>query len=99
MANVVKYYKDEDIIEYKGVKIYEIPDLIDITPQKDDFYHPVKSSVETLRSIAFYHYDNSRFWRIIGDFNAIIDPQKPLKVGQKLRCPSKNRLYGEILNG
>lgn len=91
-----KTYKDYDYISRYAVfpYYYNVDDkkyMQGITGQLDSnsvyMLHEVKAG-ETLDSIALDNYSNSTYFWVIADFNHIIDPYKPLKVGTKIKIPT-----------
>lgn len=64
-------------------------------PAKDDILHPVTDS-DTLGSLAYDYYGNSKYWWIIADINKIFNPFE-LTVNSNLIIPNLDRIKATAL--
>ncbi len=85
-------YLDENIVtEENGNKIREIRLIVDSTKRDDDISHRVVGG-ETYRDIASINYRDARYYYLICDYNAVVNPWIDPVAGKVLRLPSLRKI-------
>jgi nucleoid-associated protein YgaU len=75
---------------------YGLRDSVATDPRFDDRFYVIGPD-DTLQSVAHRLLGDVRLWWVVAEFNDIIDPFEDLVPGERLRLPSPNRLWTEIL--
>lgn len=88
-------YKKTDILkDSEGVEFLESWRNIKISLNENDRFHQVGPGEKNrIDIIAYNYYDNTTLWWVIALANNIDNPFE-LKVGEVLRIPTLNSLYG-----
>lgn len=93
-----RYFKNANVVEYDNVKMYDIPQLIDIESTEEDEFFTIPSGYESrLDKVASDYYENSKYWWIIALFNNVDNPFLPMFM-ETMSIPSlTNLLLSEVI--
>lgn len=86
-------YSSGYLVKFTEGDIALLRKAITLDSSIDDNYHVIKQG-DSLNSIAFDYYADSKFWFIIADVNGIQNPFE-ITIGQSLVIPNQSRFnYG-----
>lgn len=83
-------YNKVEVIDFKGVSMYSVPNLSTIQSSANDEFTTLGSDTR-LDTIANNAYQNPKYWWVIGYANNITNPFNPL-TGLTLRIPPVTEL-------
>jgi len=76
-----------EVVVVDGVEFWEVLDIPDIPPQRDDLIHRVEGP-DRIDLLAYRFYQDARLWWVIAVANGMEELPTALNVGDEIRIPS-----------
>jgi len=81
--------KFANLVKVSGIEFWDIPDLPDMEPQKDDLLYQV-DEFDRFETLAYKFYGDHRLWWVIARRNKMLDVPTNLQTGQVIVIPSRD---------
>jgi len=86
-----------EIVEVDGVEFWDVLDIPEIPPQRDDLIHTVVGP-DRIDLLAHRYYQDSRLWWVIAVANEMEELPTALNVGDSIRIPAPRYVSQVLFN-